>query len=81
MRTVAVSEAKAHLSELLREVETRRERVLITRRGRNVAWLIPAPQQPSTKRPLDVVGVLSGVRDTVRGKVDIIEYRDQGRKR
>lgn len=42
MRRVAVADAKARLSAVLAEVEAGRE-VIITRRGRAIARLIPEP--------------------------------------
>ena len=50
MRTANITEAKAHLNELLDSVESG-EDVLVTRRGRVVAT-ISAPQAP--KKPLPV---------------------------
>ena len=41
MRTVQATEAKAHLSELLRNVE-RGETVAITRHGQTIAHVVPA---------------------------------------
>lgn len=49
MREVRASEAKARLAELLRAAE-RGETVAITRRGRPVAHLIPAPDQERARR-------------------------------
>lgn len=50
MRTVSVAEAKAHLSELLAEVE-RGEELQITRRGKPIAQL---SRLPRPLKPLDV---------------------------
>lgn len=41
MRTVSVAEAKAKLSELLGQVAHRGERVIVQRRGKPVAALVP----------------------------------------
>lgn len=49
MREVRATKAKAHLAELLRAVE-RGETVAITRHGKAVAHLIPAPDQDSDIR-------------------------------
>ena len=40
-RTLAASTAKTHLLQLLDEVDSRREGVIITKRGRPVARLVP----------------------------------------
>ena len=43
MRSVSVADAKAHLSELLSEVESGQE-MQISRRGRAIARLVPEPR-------------------------------------
>jgi prevent-host-death family protein len=50
MRSVSVAEAKAHMSEILTEVEQGRE-VVITRRGKPVARVSAIRAAP---RPLDL---------------------------
>lgn len=49
MREVRATEAKARLAELLRAVEYG-EAVAITRHGRPVAHLVPAPDQERARR-------------------------------
>ena len=49
MREVQATEAKTRLSELLRVVE-RGETVAITRHGKPVAHLVPAPSQARANR-------------------------------
>ena len=49
MRAVPATEAKARLAELLRTVE-RGETVAITRHGRTVAHMTPAPEVDRTSR-------------------------------
>ena len=49
MREIQATEAKARLAELLRVVE-RGESVVITRHGRPVAHLVPAPSQDRANR-------------------------------
>ena len=44
MRTIPAVEAKAHFSELLRAVEAGEE-IVITRRGREIARLVPEQPQ------------------------------------
>lgn len=44
MKTATVADAKAHLSALLADVEAGRGGVVITRRGKPVARLVPEPQ-------------------------------------
>lgn len=49
MREIQATEAKARLAELLRVVE-RGESVAITRHGKPVAHLVPAPSQDRANR-------------------------------
>lgn len=49
MRTVQATEAKVRLAELLRSVENG-ETVAITRHGKEVAHLVPAPAQGRASR-------------------------------
>ncbi len=53
MRSVSVAEAKAHLSEILAEVEHGQD-VVITRRGKPVARVSAIPVAP---RPLDLEAI------------------------
>ena len=41
MKTVGAFEAKTHLSQLLNEVEMYNEKILIQKRGRDVAYIMP----------------------------------------
>lgn len=47
MEQVQVIPAKAHLAALLERVETGEE-IIIARRGKGIARLVPEPQQPRT---------------------------------
>jgi prevent-host-death family protein len=64
-RTVTASEFKAKCLALLDEVERTGDRVIITKKGRAVAELVPAKRNP--------LGILKG-RVTIRG--DIISPLD-----
>ncbi len=48
-KTVSITEAKAHLSELIEEVVDGTEEIVICRRGTPVARLTKSNQQPQTK--------------------------------
>jgi prevent-host-death family protein len=56
MKTMAASEFKARCLKVMDEVRSRRESVLITKKGRPVARLVPADEPPS-----NVFGSLAGV--------------------
>jgi prevent-host-death family protein len=54
-RTIPFTEARAKLSELLDEVETRLEHVVITRNGRPAAVLVPAEEQEILEETLEIL--------------------------
>jgi len=56
MRTMGASEFKARCLRVMEEVRTRRESVLITKKGRPVARIVPA-EKPRE----DVFGCLKGI--------------------
>jgi prevent-host-death family protein len=80
MREVGAFEAKTHLSELLAAVEAGEE-VLITRRGKPVARLVPV----GTRKP-DYTAVMDEVRafreEAATGWTieEILSARDKGRR-
>jgi prevent-host-death family protein len=83
MKTVGAFEAKTHLSALLDRVE-RGEEVLITRRGRSVAKLVPARSARDVARAKRAVDDLVALgRELKLGKFDWEEWksdRDRGRR-
>jgi prevent-host-death family protein len=56
MRTMGASEFKARCLRVMEEVRTRRESVLITKKGRPVARIVPA-EKPRE----DIFGCLKGI--------------------
>ena len=77
MNEVGAFEAKTHFSALLDKVD-RGEEILITKRGRAVARLVPAPTQ---ERARGAVRELKELRKNVSlGGLDWSELRDQGRR-
>jgi prevent-host-death family protein len=83
MREVGAFEAKTHLSELLAAVEAGEE-VLITRRGKPVARLVPA-QDPGITRKKAIEGVAALRREIAASgggltMADILSARDEGRR-
>lgn len=67
MTEVGAYHAKTHLAELLNRVE-RGERITITRHGRPVAQLVPAPGTPN----LTVAEAIAGLR-TFRSRHELGE--------
>jgi len=66
---IAAAKAKAHFLRLLDEVETSRKPITITKRGRVVAQLIPAPTQQDHSAFEQVFGSMKG---SVRILKDIV---------
>lgn len=79
MLKVGAFEAKTHLSSLLARV-ARGEEVLITKRGKPVARLVPAEQEVRAG-VADAIRELRDLRDGLRLKgIDWKELRDEGRR-
>ena len=77
MHTVSVAKAKAHLSEILAEVETGEE-VIITRRGVPVAKLsaVKKPRQPIDFTKIDALRAI--LPKATRSSAELIrEMRDE----
>ncbi len=54
-KTVPFTQARTTLSELLDELEERHEHVVITRKGRPVAVLVPAEEQEILEETLEIL--------------------------
>ena len=67
MKTVPLSEAKAHLSRLVDEVEGRDEEVVITRNGRAAAVLVSPSDLESLKETAAVRSETALVAEIRRG--------------
>lgn len=63
-RTVSASNAKTHLLELLDNIDHQRQGILITKRGRPVARLVPV----ETTRPKSIFGCMKGT-GTITGDI------------
>ena len=78
MVTVGAFDAKTHLSSLLKKVE-QGEEVLITRRGKPVARLVPA-EEADRRDVADAIRELRSVREGVSlGDLNWRDLRDSGR--
>jgi prevent-host-death family protein len=81
MREIQASEAKVHLPELLDAVE-RGETLIITRHGRRVARLVPAPDRRQEEIDKAIAGILE-IRKRIKNRMpleEILSARDEGRK-
>lgn len=66
-KTVPLTEARAKLSELLDELESRHEHVVITRNGRPTAVLVPADEQEALEETLEILqdeDILEALRES-----------------
>lgn len=87
MKTVGAFDAKTHLSRYLREVETTREKILIQRRGRNIA-VIEAYEDIEAKQgeaqDAEIVAAFREIRETEAtygANAEIRELREDGRRK
>lgn len=55
-KTVPFTEARAHLSDLVDEVEQRHEHVVITRNGRPAAVVVSADEYEQLEETLEILG-------------------------
>jgi prevent-host-death family protein len=76
---VSAFEAKARLSELLRETEAGRSFV-IRRRGKIVARLTPASQEPRVTEVARLVELFREIRKRLTGTVKVRELVEEGRR-
>jgi prevent-host-death family protein len=74
-QSVNVAEAKKHLSELLGRVAFGKEHILITKRGKPMARLVPARED--TKHLAEAKGWLDDGDDFFRAMEHIVENRSQ----
>ena len=81
MKTLPLSEVKAKLSQLVDEVESRDERVVITRKGRPAAVLISQDDLESWQETLEITSdralmteVRRGIRQVERGQTASYEH-------
>ena len=80
MKSVGAYEAKTHLSELLDRVEAA-EAVTITRHGRAVARLVPAPGALDRTVDEAIDGILAGRRGRLLGSdLTVRDLIDEGRR-
>ena len=80
MREIQASEAKAHLPQLLDDVE-RGETLIITRHGRPIARLVPERDRRQEEVDQAIAGISGRRRSAVSVTTeDILSARDEGRR-
>jgi len=79
-REVRASEAKAHLPQLLNEVE-RGETIVITRHGRRIARIVPEPQSRQQEIDQAIAGIEAFGKQTGKATVEeVLSLVREGRK-
>jgi len=92
VKTLPLSEVKAKLSQLVNEVESRDERVVITRKGRPAAVLISQDDLESWQETFDITSdralmtdIRRGIRQVERGQTvgydEVFGQKPRGTKR
>ncbi|MCA8908157.1 MAG: type II toxin-antitoxin system prevent-host-death family antitoxin [Rhodospirillaceae bacterium] len=82
MKTVQSTEAKAHLAQLLSDVE-RGETITITRHGKPIARLVPASADEQEQRRAAVAELRQWRQNRLKTGMtvdEILAARDEGRK-
>ena len=82
MKTVASTDAKAHLAQLLSDVE-RGETITITRHGKPIARLVPASADEQEQRRAAVAELRQWRQNRLKTGMtvdEILAARDEGRK-
>ncbi len=69
-KTVPVKELRAELAELLDEVADRREHVIVTRRGRPAAAIVPIDEYEGLEETAEILSDPAAVRAIQRGLAD-----------
>jgi len=79
MTEIALAEAKAHLSALVERVEASGDEIVITRRGRPAARLVPVDDESALESALALL--LAAREASTPGSEDLRELIDEGRVR
>jgi prevent-host-death family protein len=76
---IGAFEAKTHLSQLLEKVQKGNE-IIITKRGKPVARLIPFHKGEKKDSIKDILKDFDVIRESIKGHVNIKSYINEGRK-
>ena len=79
MTEIALAEAKAHLSALVERVEQAGEEIVITRRGRPAARLVPVDDESAIESALALL--LAAREASTPGPESLRDLIDEGRGR
>jgi prevent-host-death family protein len=78
-KVIGSNEAKTHLSTLLNDIQ-KGDEVIITKRGKPVAKLIPYKNEQSDIKIEEIILQFDTIRNSVKKIVNIKEYITEGRK-
>ena len=70
-RTIPVRELRSELAEILDQVADLREHVIVTRRGRPAAAIVPIDEYESLEETMEVLSDPKAMADIRRGRADI----------
>ena len=79
IKNIGAFDAKTHLGQLLKEVQNGTE-IVITKRGKPIARLIPYRENLKKMNKKEIFENFDKIRNSIKGKVNIINYINEGRK-
>ncbi len=77
---ISTFKAKTHFSNLIVKIE-HGESFLITKRGKPVAKIIPYKPETNEVNFIELVSSFKKIRNKVKGKINIKELKEMGRKK
>jgi len=77
--SIGTFEAKTHLSGILENVQKGGE-YIITNRGKPIAKLIPYSDHKDKLKIGEIIFHFDSIRNSIKGKINIKEYINEGRK-
>lgn len=83
IRTITITDAKASLSELISQVFYKKEKIYISKKGKNVAAIIPIEEMEQDKKEglICAKEALSGIEDSeIDDMVDMI-YEERSKEK
>ena len=78
-KTVPVRDLRAGLADLLDEVADRREHVIVTRRGRPAAAIVPIDEYEALEETADILSDPATMAAIRRGRADVAAGRTTSR--
>lgn len=76
MKTMPIGEFKAKCLGVMAEMNTTGRPVLVTKRGKPFARVLPPEEQTSVEKPEDIFGFMRGMA-TITGEIVSSEYSDE----